>query len=163
MLVWCLNPILLKSANLTIAVFSSSRFLTVKNVRILKLRLRECESMCFCLCVCVCACSCECVWQYIGTAAYGGIKTFRTESVQIASSLLPLHWGDWMDLCTLFLGANPLPLTSWPSQPHLRQTETLYCILTCRQAHNLTQTHISLHNRRMEKKVLQPLDWVRSL
>lgn len=160
MLVWCLNPILLKSANLTIAVFFLKQ---VPDSEKCPYSQAQTEGVWKHVFLFVCVLMCECVWQYIGTAAYGGIKTFRTESVQIASSLLPLHWGNWMDLCTLFLGANLLPLTSWPSQPHLRQTETLYCILTCRQAHNLTQTHISPHNRRMEKKVLQPLDWVRSL
>lgn len=104
-MVWCLNPILLKSANLTIAVFPQAGFWQWK---------MSVFSSSVWGSVCVCACARECLWQYIAIAAYCGIKAIRTEFVQIASSLLLLcliNSRRWLDgsLHTVFGGQSSSP------------------------------------------------------
>lgn len=67
------------------------------------------------------------------TAAYCGMKTLHSGPRVSLCYPWSIAWGDWMGLCTLRLGSNFHPLTSWPLQPPPTASpiKTLRCVLTC--------------------------------
>lgn len=97
MQVWCLNPYPAEISRPYHWCFSSSRFLTMKNVRILKLRLRDWVWKCVCVCMREGAGDSyresEGLWIKsirVYACAYCGVKISHSEFVQLVSSLLLL-------------------------------------------------------------------------
>lgn len=181
----CLNPYPAEISKPYHCRFSSSRFLTVKNVRILKLRLRDWiwKSVCvreragdsyrenrgsgyrasvYAL-----------PYKHVATA-YCGIKTFHNEFVQIVSSLLLLSLINsmrWLDgsLHTVFGGQPSSPYQLAFATPPKTDRNTTLCIDLRAHIHSDTDTPIPPYQTdgkdgvKTPATILQLLDWVRSL